>query len=102
MRLEVFLAPHCTTCREALHLVERVRRDFPTVEVRIHDLEAAPDARPHEVFAVPTYLLDGRVFSIGNPDAQALAAALSPCMAVADRCISRRFDGSRVAAILGG
>jgi glutaredoxin len=101
MRLEVFLAPHCATCHEALRLVERVRHDFPAVEVRIHDLEAAPEARPPEVFAVPTYVLDGRVFAIGNPDVETLAAALGPCMAVADRRTSRR-DGSRVAAMLGG
>jgi hypothetical protein len=46
MRLEVFLAPHCITCNEALRLVERVRLEFPTVDVGVHDLEVDPAARP--------------------------------------------------------
>ncbi len=77
MRLEVFLAPHCITFDEALRLVERVRRDFPAVDMWVHDLEVDPAARRPEVFAVPTYLLDGRVLSVGNPDERTLVAALS-------------------------
>jgi hypothetical protein len=104
MRLEVFLAAHCITCNEALRLVEHVRRDFPTVEVRVHDLDADPQARRPEVFAVPTYVLDGRVLSIGNPDERTLAAALSADgTARGERRAQRRaWPFPRAAAMLGG
>jgi hypothetical protein len=103
MRLEVFLAPHCISCDEALRLVERVRRDFPAVDVRVYDLEADPQARPTEVFAVPTYLLDGRMFSLGNPDERTLMAALSAAGRTRGQPAQpRAWPSPHAAAILGG
>src|SRR5262249_23826539 len=104
MRLEVFLAAHCITCDEAVRLVEHVRRDFPTVEVRVHDLDADPQARRPEVFAVPTYVLDGRVLSIGNPDERTLAAALSADGTARGepRARSRAWPFPHAAAMVGG
>jgi hypothetical protein len=65
--LEVFLTQHCFGCAEAVRLAEAVARNFPGVAVRVVDLENEPAARPESLVAVPTYVLDGRVLSLGNP-----------------------------------
>jgi hypothetical protein len=55
-----------------------LRRDCAlrmTVEVTLRDLERDP--RPPTVFAAPTYLLDGRVISLGNPRREELWARLA-------------------------
>lgn len=67
--LEIFVLPACLGCRTAAALAERVRAAaLPGVDVRVVDLSEPGVARPDAVFAVPTYLLDGRVLSLGNPD----------------------------------
>ena len=40
---------------------------FPDVNLRIVDLETTDEEIPERVFATPTYLLNGRVWSLGNP-----------------------------------
>ena len=65
--LDVYLTQHCFGCAEALRLAEAAARQFPAVSVRVVDLEREPDARPRELVAVPTYILDGRIVSLGNP-----------------------------------
>ena len=75
--LEVYVAPDCWGCDTARRLVELVRGlRLPGLEVRLIDL-AAPDAvRPPSVTVVPTYLLNGRVLSRGNPDEDELLRRL--------------------------
>jgi hypothetical protein len=79
--LEIFVLPHCFGCETARRLAERVRaRALPHVAVRLVDLSAPGAVRPPTVFAVPTFLLDGRVLSLGNPDEGWLLAQLSPSL----------------------
>jgi hypothetical protein len=66
MRLEMYVADHCSNCAEALRLAELARR-VPGVEVRVINLDTTTEPVPARVVAVPTYLLDGRVVSLGNP-----------------------------------
>lgn len=67
MRLEIYIANHCTGCQEALRIAEQARA-VPDLEVAVIDVDRATDPIPSKVVAVPTYLLDGRVVSLGNPD----------------------------------
>jgi hypothetical protein len=77
--LEVFVLPHCFGCETAHRLAERVRAQaLPHLDVRLVDLSAAGAVRPATVFAVPTYLLDGRVLCLGNPEEEWLLAQLAP------------------------
>ena len=77
--LQVFVMPHCLGCETARRLAEQVRvQALPHVDVRLVDLSVAGAVRPPAVFAVPTYLLDGRVLSLGNPDEAWLLSQLAP------------------------
>jgi predicted thioredoxin/glutaredoxin len=67
MRLEIYIADHCDNCEEAFRLAE-LAADVRGVQVRVVNIDAPADAEiPATVIAVPTYTLDGRVISLGNP-----------------------------------
>lgn len=66
MRLDIYIADHCENCQEALRLAE-LARTAPGVEVRVINLDTTTEAVPARVVATPTYALDGRIVSLGNP-----------------------------------
>ena len=67
-RLEVYVSSECPNCGEAVRLAEEAAERFPNVVVRVIDLDQLDgSAPPDPVVAVPTYLLNGRVVSLGNP-----------------------------------
>jgi alkyl hydroperoxide reductase subunit AhpF len=78
-RLEVYVSSECLNCEESVRLASEVASRFPGVQVRVVDLDRLPDHEllPEAVVAVPTYLLDGRVISLGNPYLEELFARLS-------------------------
>jgi hypothetical protein len=77
--LEIYVAPDCFGCETARDVARKVRaRGWPDLEVRLLDLTEPDVIRPSSVFAVPTYVLDGRVISLGNPEADWLLAQLMP------------------------
>lgn len=63
----IYVAEHCSLCAYAYEIAELIRREFPAVAVRLVDLEQADEPIPESVFATPTYLIDGRRWSLGNP-----------------------------------
>lgn len=68
--LAIYVAPGCLGCERARALAETIRAlPLPGVDVRLVDLGEPGAERPPAVFAVPTYLLNGRVLSLGNPSA---------------------------------
>jgi hypothetical protein len=76
--LEIYIAELCFGCDRARELAAQVRGwELPHVTVQLRDLGDAGTARPDSVFAVPTYLLDGRVISLGNPDVSRLYQLLT-------------------------
>ncbi len=67
--LDIYVAPACFGCDRARELATQVRGwQLPHVTVRLCDLGDPDTDRPDSVFAVPTYMLDGRVISLGNPE----------------------------------
>jgi alkyl hydroperoxide reductase subunit AhpF len=76
-RLEVYVSSECLNCGEAVRLAEEAAERYPNVIVRVIDLDQLDgNPPPDPVVAVPTYLLNGRVVSLGNPDPQDLFARL--------------------------
>ena len=65
VKLQVYIREDCWTCAESHRIVAEIAPQFPQLSVELVDIET-PN-RPQNVFAVPTYVLDGRIISLGNP-----------------------------------
>ena len=63
--LDVFVSPGCDNCARAVRLAGEVDDAYPDLAVRVVDVATAQ--QPEDVFAVPTFVLNGRVLSLGNP-----------------------------------
>ncbi len=72
--LQVFVQDDCWSCAESRRIVAALRPDFPDVRIELLNLQSEP--HPDSVFAAPTYLLNGRVYSLGNPYPTDLSRAL--------------------------
>ncbi len=76
--LQIVVDGACVGCETARGLAASVRAlGVPGLEVDLIDLDEPGAVRPAAVFAVPTYLLDGRVLSLGNPEPEWLLAHLA-------------------------
>ncbi len=67
IQLEVYVAAHCWQCPTARALAEEMAHEFPALAVRVVDLDQPGAQQPPEVFAVPTFLLNGKIVSLGTP-----------------------------------
>ena len=67
MRLDIYITNQCTNCREALLVAERART-IAGLRVAVINLDQPAQHIPPHIFAVPTYVLDGKVVSLGNPE----------------------------------
>ncbi len=72
--LHIYISETCWACQEARSIVADMRPQFPQVNIELRDLE--DDRRPSQVFATPTYVLDGRTIYLGNPTREELAQKL--------------------------
>ena len=75
-RLDVYVSTECLNCVEAVTLAEEAAARYPSVSVRVIDLDLDGNPPPDLVVAVPTYVLNGRVISLGNPYPEELFARL--------------------------
>ncbi|MCA1573740.1 MAG: hypothetical protein LC770_04225 [Acidobacteria bacterium] len=78
--LRIYIAQHCLTCEEALRLSEEVRKRFAAINLELIDLDKEGSENFDDVFSVPTYVLDGRTFSLGNPAPEQLFSLLSAAL----------------------
>lgn len=65
VKLQVYVREDCWTCAESRRIVSEIAPQFPQIAVELLDLESTN--QPENIFAVPTYVLDGRVIFLGNP-----------------------------------
>jgi hypothetical protein len=73
----VYVSSECPNCGEAVRLAEEAAARYPSIVVRVMDLDQLDGGLPPDpVVAVPTYLLNGSVISLGNPYAEDLFARL--------------------------
>ena len=73
-RLTVYIIQNCGNCAYAVGVAAAIQRDYPQVAVQVVDLANPSAPVPDSVFATPTYLLDGRVWSLGNPSPEQIVA----------------------------
>lgn len=79
--LRIYVAEHCWACEEAKRLAHEVGRRFARVNLELIDLAAEADRNLDDVFSVPTYVLDGRTLSLGNPRPDELFAEIEHALA---------------------
>lgn len=78
-RLDIWVIPGCFGYDRARQLAHEVCKcSLPGVEVSLLDLSDPATVRPESIFAVPTYLLNGQVLSLGNPELDWLCLQLAP------------------------
>jgi Thioredoxin domain len=74
--LTVFVSEHCFNCKESLLIAEQIRQQYSNVRVTVFNVDTA---KPHaDIFAVPTYTLDGKIAFLGNPTDQQIHELLAP------------------------
>jgi hypothetical protein len=66
------MAEHCWGCDEARAIATQMRQLYAELTVELIDLNGGQVEKPQEVFAIPTYVLNGRVVSLGNPKPERL------------------------------
>lgn len=65
--LRIFVAQDCPGCVEARAIAERIEQDYPNFNVEIIDIADDQKTVPDRIFATPTYMLNNRIVSLGNP-----------------------------------
>jgi hypothetical protein len=75
-RLEIFIDQSCPNYKFNIDHAKRVRNTYPELSVRVIDINNRPEQIPKMVFAVPTYLLNGKMIFLGNPTQQELRTYL--------------------------
>ncbi len=74
MRLDVYVETGCRFCERAMEIAQEMGDAYPRMSVRVIDVAEA--SAISDVFAVPTFVLDDKVISIGNPDPSDLRRAI--------------------------
>jgi len=80
MHLEIYITDQCANCQEAVVIAEAAR-SIAGLEVTVVNLDAPGQRVPPQVFAVPTYVLNGLVVSLGNPERNTFLAGLRAALA---------------------
>jgi hypothetical protein len=86
--LRVYVSAACVTCVTAYERIAQVRQLRSLQPIEVVDLDQVGAERSPSVFGTPTYCLDERVISLGNPSLAALLAEL-------DRATAPSGDSAR-------
>jgi hypothetical protein len=68
--LQVFVSGRCPFSEHVESITTAVQCQLPCVLVELVDVETTRAPLPESVFSVPTYILNGRIVSLGNPGAR--------------------------------
>lgn len=81
IRVDIFIAEHCFVCEYSQEVAAFIRERFPQVQINMIDMADPTADIPDSVFATPTYLLNGRLWSLGNPSNEDVVDKLSSMLA---------------------
>lgn len=72
-QIQIYYARWCSVCAHSLSLAAEIAERHPEISVELIDVATLTEEnRPEAVFATPTWLWDGHLYSLGNPDPAAL------------------------------
>lgn len=77
-QLLIVVADDCPNCEHARELAEQITEQYLELEVTLVKVDDPQASIPAVVFATPTYLLDGRVVSLGNPRLADISGWMDP------------------------
>jgi len=80
MHLEIYITDQCANCQEAVLIAEQARK-VAGLEVTVVNLDEPGQRVRTQVFATPTYILNGLVVSLGNPERDTFLAGLRAALA---------------------
>lgn len=66
VELQIYVETGCVQCERAVQIGQEVESGYSDLAVNVIDI-SDEENRPDDVFAVPTFMLNGRVISLGNP-----------------------------------
>lgn len=72
MDLRIYISEHCWGCEQARDIATQMRQTYSELTVELVDVDRPEAEKPDEVFSTPTYTLNGRVVSLGNPKPETL------------------------------
>ena len=84
--LKVFVIEHCATCDEARSIATRIEQNYPQVTVEVIDIGDTRVIVPETVFATPTFMLNNRIISLGNPYPDEIFKRLDEATITDHRC----------------
>jgi len=73
--LDIYISDNCWSCEESSRIASDVASLFPNVTINLINIQ--DNKVPEEVFAVPTYVLNGKVAYLGNPTREQLIEKLT-------------------------
>lgn len=65
--LKIFVAEDCPNCATAREIAEHIEQEYPNCRLEVIDIADKQAAVPDAVFATPTFMLNDRIVSLGNP-----------------------------------
>lgn len=77
-QLNIYVSTGCRSCRRARDIASSLHGVYPGLRVEVVDADAVPEGSlPESVVAVPAYVLDGKLISLGNPNPATLREQLA-------------------------
>jgi hypothetical protein len=80
--LKIFVTEPCSGCSEARRLAAWATQNYTNLVVELVDLNQPDAVVPEAVFATPTYMLNDRIISLGNPSQAEVAEWVNKALAL--------------------
>ncbi|MEW6131459.1 MAG: thioredoxin family protein [Acidobacteriota bacterium] len=78
--LHIYITSDCFGCEGVGQVKSEIAERFPFLVIEIVNLDDPNAVKPDNVFAVPTYVLNGEVISLGNLYLDQLSAIISKAL----------------------
>ena len=66
--VKIFIAEDCPNCGEAREVASHIEQNYPWLAVVIIDIAQERALVPDSVFATPTFMINNKIVSLGNPN----------------------------------
>ena len=79
--LRIYVDSACPACARARRIAALLADRFPQLPIEMVNITEQTTPLPDMVFAVPTFVLNDRVLSLGTPDLATLTTQIDACLA---------------------